>query len=331
MKKTISLLILALCTYQIYAQTASFELLIPDNIVSNSLYRSIECIDETEAYPNLGNLNYPAKIEKVIEKSSLQSQLESLMEHITDETAQDRTLLLHIRELYFSEYEDKQTLCHIRMNLYEDTESGYMFIESIDEKLVSTAPKIMAEASYIIVSFIADNLLSEPKIGTPYTREEVENIATIEKADTPLYSVSVYEDGIYPSFISFAEQQPDRYEIQHKLKDGILKEVKIYNTGNNKWEKVKPQEVYAVVIDGQAYISKGKNFYLAYKKSNNIMFVAEESAGYNFSPSGTVGISAGSRHSGFGGGFGVVIGRKPKEKVTYMIDHLNGDFIFVGK
>jgi len=284
-----------------------------------------------DAYPNLGQIDYPSKSELVIERTPIQAQLNTLIRDITDQTAQDRTLLLHIRDLYFGKGEGKNVLCHIRMNLYEKDNDGYRFIAIMDQLLSDTPGNILRDASNTVTDFIANNLTNEPKEGAPYSLDEVRNISTLEKADTPLYATTAYKEGIYTTFISFADQQPENGEIQVKVKNNTLKEVKILNAETNKWEKVKPENVYAVVADGEAYISKNKKYYRIYKDMDDLKFVAEESAGHSVHPMGNFGVSTGNRGTGFGGGIGIVIGPKRKDMVTYMIDHLNGDFIFVKK
>lgn len=329
MKRIILILISVLSAYQIHGQTVNFELVMPEDVVKNSLYNSIECINEMQAHQNLGRINYPSKIEIVVERTSIQTQLNTLMQHITDQTAGSRTLVLHIRDLFFGEGGDKNTLCHIRMNLYEKDDADYRLIGITDQLLSDNPKQIMTEASHTITSFIADNLTKEPMEGAPYTLDEVKNITSVEKAETPLYTTATFKDGIYLTYLSFADQQPEVQEIQAKVKDNILKEVKILNAETNKWEKVKPESVYAIVADGNAYISKDKKYYRIYRDMDDLKFVAEESAGHSVRPMGSFGVSTGNRGTGFGGGIGIVIGPKKKDKVTYMIDHLNGDFIFV--
>lgn len=330
MKKIILILISVLSAYQIQGQTVNFELVIPEDVVKNSLYNSVECINDMETNSNLGQISYSSKINIVTEHIPIQTQLSTLIQHITDQTAGNRILLLHIRDLFFGESGDNNTVCHIRMNLYEKDGTDYKLI-GITDQLLSNKPKqIMTEASQAITSFIADNLTKEPMEGAPYSLDEVQNISSVEKSETPLYTTAAYKDGIYTTYLSFADQQPESHEIQAKLKDGdILKEVKILNTVTNKWEKVKPENIYAVVTDGKAYVSKDKKYYRIYRDMDDLKFVAEESAGHSVRPMGSVGVSTGNRGTGFGGGIGIVIGPKKKDKVTYMIDHLNGDFLFV--
>lgn len=333
MKKSVLLFILFMCTYQIYAQkTVGFELPMPDDKVYYSRYANIECLNSMENYSNLGQISYSRKTEIIVAQVPFRIQLDTLAQRIIDkESSQGKTLLLHIRNLYFSEGEDNEAFCHIRINLYEKDNTEYRFVAILDQNISANAKSIVEEAASVFTSFVADNLSKAPQEGTPYTLDEVRNIAAFEKADTPLYSTSVYEDGVYPDFHSFAEQQPDKYNMQAKLKNGELKEIKISNSETNKWEKVNPQNAYAVVYNGNAYIAKGKKFYQMYRNGDNLLFIGEESAGVIISPAGGVSVSSGHYGSTFGGGFGIAIGPKKKDKIVYMIDHLNGDFIFVEK
>lgn len=334
MKKAILILInlLCICNISIYAQqTVDFELIMPAGIVDNSRYNRIQLMDELEGREDLGYVLNSSRYKAVIDQVPLAIQLDTLMQRITDATAGNSTLLLQLRDLNFAVDGNDHAFCHIRINLYEEDDSGYRFISIIDTTAITKHKEILNEASYIITSFITDNLTSEPLAGAPYTLDEIRNITSFEKSETPLYTRYAYEDGIYPDFYSFVNQQPQKYQMQHKVKNDELKEIKILNTETNKWVKVKPQEVYAVAVDGKAYVSEDKKFYRIYRDGEDFKFIAEKSAGHSIHPTGGVSISTGNYGTGFGGGIGIVIGPKKKERIEYMIDHLNGDFIYVGR
>lgn len=81
------------------------------------------------------------------------------------------------------------------------------------------------------------------------------NIDSIEKQKIKLYTVSAYTEGMYLTYQSFKNQQPNN-QITAEIKNGSISKVKtVDSTGRS--IKVKPGNVYAIVYQGQPFVATG--------------------------------------------------------------------------
>lgn len=121
MKKIITLTILLCCiTYNLTAgsNTRNFEISTPpDLMVNNSRYNKFEFIDSRSFTDYLG-FSQPTILHSrtyIIEKPSLEKQLNTVFKEIINGTAQKGTLVFQLRRLYFSNA--SKAYCHLRYSL----------------------------------------------------------------------------------------------------------------------------------------------------------------------------------------------------------------------
>lgn len=324
MKRNIITLVICIgCALNIMAQQRErFSLDIPATypIVTNSLYKTISFMDN--------RLN-KTRNQYIVNPELFSRQLSSFVDQATDHTAQSRTLLFQLRDLSF-EASDNKGFSHIRASLYEVSNSQYYVIGTLDTEVQvqnnkNMADRLQREVSAAIISFVGKSLDQNVIDNTPYTLDDIRHIDSVEKESSQLYKNDTYRDGIYYSFESFRAQQPTVTKMEVRFKKNKLSEIKLVDQSTNKSKKLEPASIYAIVLDGQAYITFDNKYYPLYLDNGNLLFDTEHnSSNIGFAPSFSVGIGSGGYR---GGGIGLgVFTRTKKETATYMIDHLNGRF-----
>lgn len=317
-------------------RTKAFNLVIPESVVENSLYNNIEYLDsrlykEDFGFVQTGMFNNYAYL---IDEVPFALQFDSLMSRITNETAQNKTLLLQLRNLNFSEITKSMSeagYCHIRISLYEKEYPDFYLVATLDTlitvKAMDVTGELMKKSSEIITTFISNNLTGKRIDKVPFLLADIHNIDFFEKNNLKLYSTDTYVNGIYPDFISFANQTPIEGELTPKFDTyNNLKEVRKLNE-QNKLKKLNPKDCYAVVVDGQPYITSNKSYIPLYKIRDEFKFVNDGNIRIDFGAYVGAGIAAGII-AGFFGGVGVIpIPVSQPERVEMTIDHLNGKFI----
>lgn len=343
MKKIISLLIILCCfgyTVKAAADTKAFELITPTNLmVDTSLYNKIEFIDSRSFNDYLGFVqtsifNYQTP---VVEETSLEKQLKNVFQQITTQNAQKRTLLFQLRRLYFSEITKSASetgYCHIRYNLYEKKDNRYYFISMLDTlvtvKAIDVTSKLLNKASNTIVSQIANSLTQEANPNQSYSMVDVLNINYFEKGDLKLYGIHQLKDGLYKDFKSFANQTPKEVAIEPYFEDSLLVSFKATDIKTNKQIKFKTDEVYAIVINGQAYVSNYKCYVPIFKKDGEYQFINKGTI-RNSTFFHTVGIPNPNKKFNFGKYLTTPMylekNRITDEPIIMTVDHLSGEFI----
>lgn len=320
MKKIILFVCVFVFSFFSLSAQKKFNLNAPAQPVVNSYYDKLEFLDSRTNKNTIG--------EDVADNPPLAIQLQTFMSKAVGVTASDKTLFFQLRDFYIwnGKQDGKNTgFCHMRINLYERDGSDYYFIERLDTLVVAKPKEITSRASDALGWFIVRNLKSDPVGDVPFALNDVKDIDNFEKQDIPLFNTTKFRDGLYYNYFSFANQQPDNVDIQTKVKDGTLKEVKILDPGKNKWQKVSPESVYAVVVDGQPYIVCDGKYWAGYISDNDFLFSVSfkvDSGNGGFS----LGIGGGSssHHRSVGGGVGFTFGSKKKVSQLMKIDHLSG-------
>ncbi len=316
------------------AQTKSFELIMPDVIVSNNLYDKLEYLDNREFKENFGYVQTSMLNNQkwMVEDILLSQQLDDIMDKCIDRKSTGRTMLFQLRNLYFSEITKAASEvghCHIRISLFEKGAGEYYHINTLDTlvevKAMDVTGKLIKSASASITTFLLDNLSQNPIEEQPYLLTDVRNIDYYEKDNLKLYSTDIYNDGIYFNFDSFVAQRPDVKRFTPEFKKGELKVIKAL-CENGKSSKLSPKEVYAVVVDGYPYVSSKKSYIQLYKENNEFRFVNDGNVKVNLGASIGAGVAAGLSASLFGVGV-FVIPQNKAERVVMQIDHLNGSFV----
>lgn len=316
-----------------------FNILIPDIKVGDSKYNNLRYIESRPDPDDMGFVyggiwNGPYPVESPI---SIESQLQSLVSAVSFPSDERKTLAVQMRVLFFSMGEQAREgkgLCNLRMTLYEmDEKEEYYFLNTIDTLLIDDRKKIKTSAEETISGFIIANLPYYAEDGEiALSMKDILDIDFYEKNSIPLYIEESLPNGIYTSYKSLKNLKPDISSdiTAVKTKEGEIKEIKIPNIKKRgKYRKLKPGEMYAIVIDNALYVSFDGNLYKAYKKDDDWRFIiTQKIAGSGFS----LDISVASGNSRGGGvvGFGIPLGGKT-ENVEMFIDHLNGDFFWGGK
>lgn len=103
---------------------------------------------------------------------------------------------------------------------------------------------------------------------------DVLNIHYFEKEKLKLYGINILKDGVYKDYQSFANQTPINYKIEPIFRDSILISFKASDINTNRLVKIKNKDAYAIVINGQPYVSAHECYLPIYKKNGEYQFVS---------------------------------------------------------
>ncbi len=311
----------------------------PDLVVNNSLYNKIEFIDSRSFTNYLGFVQTSLFnfMTPVVDVPSMEKQLTTVFQQITNNTAQKGTLLFQLRRLYFSEITKNTSetgYCHIRYNLYERKDDRYYFINTLDTlvavKAIDVTGKLLNKASNTIVSHIANSLTQKSDNNQSYSMVDVLNINYFEKGKLQLYGINQLKDGLYSNFQEFANQTPKECKIEPYFEDSLLTSFKASDIKTNKPIKVKKDNVYAIVIKGQAYVSNYKCYVPIYKKNGEYQFVNKGTI-RNSTFFHTVGIQHPDKKFNIGKylttPMNIDKSRINEDAIIMTIDHLSGEYI----
>lgn len=298
-------------------QLEPFDLQLPTaHTVNNSLYSNVEFLD------NRSDAEYN---HLPIDHATFNNKLNYFVDQSAKTTAQNGILFVQLRSL--DTFFDKKKKCYttsLRINLFERINNNYYFINGLDTTLETPEKQSpVASISDLIYDYIAKNLSATYTDNQPYTLDDIHNFDLIEKVEMPLYTNAKLVDGIYLNFEDFAKQYPLDDKMEVKMKKGEIKEIKAMNMRSKKSIKVKPESIYAIVVDGQPYISFDKKYLPLYKDNDDLWFEDESIEG-NLSVIPSGGISFGS--GGYrGGGIGLNFQKNNRKiKIVYKVDHLTG-------
>lgn len=198
-------LLFVLFSYCLYAQdedgpvekpdTVRFVLAPPLRMVSHSLYRSIEFLDQRPDTVNLGlfatNTRYDIR---VIPLFPLARQLDTFMTRIVDDSAGQGVLLLQLKQ--FTVFDINTTFSHrvaatLKASLYARTGQGYRRLAILDttvdqyvrRPVKNSYKELFIQTSFALDRFVADALVQTPADRVPaYSRDEVIAIDSMEKS-----------------------------------------------------------------------------------------------------------------------------------------------------
>ena len=329
MKKPFSLSLLLALSISLFGQNKheDFELSSPELKVQNSLYNAITLLDARKDTTNMGivQLGVFNRKAKVIPKTPFSRQLNTLMDSLTDPTASGGRLLLQVRQFSFAEVTgslSERGYFHFRANLYSDSNDQYRTIASIDTLVVTrssvdvTKP-MLRHGSKLVAGFLADNLLKRAPGTSYFSRSDVMNIDSIEKAGIKLYNTATYADGLYLTYNSFKGQVPDK-QITAEVKRGNISKPRTTDS-SGKSIKVKNGSAYALVFQGQPYISTDYGFYPLEKRGSDFFFIGKAKVTAN-----TSDVIAASVMFGLIGG---LLASNADATFEMQIDHVSGGFI----
>lgn len=258
-----------------------FEVSLPETKISGSFYNRLIFFDARTDTTQMGIVQTGAFNRKtnVIAKTPLRLQLNILMNALVDNTAKDGELLLQLRQISFAEITgavSEKGYFYFRANLYAKSGQNYRPLADIDTAIIlksswDVTRGLFKNGSKLISSFISNSLLQMPSAAGNMLFSDILNIDSSEKATVKIYTDTILQNGIYFTWNSFKNQRPDKAVLSADIKNGQLKSVKILGE-ENKQEKIKSKNVYAVVYNGQPFIATDYGFYPIEKRNDDFFF-----------------------------------------------------------
>jgi len=328
-KLSLSIFIVLLNISVIFAQEATkdFKINLPEYHVPNSLYGSIGLIDSRVDPSQMGIVQLGAfnRKARVICEVPFEIQLQNAMTALTDSSAGDGQLVLQLRKLSFAEIikaTSEKGYCCLRANLYSKKNEYYYKLASIDTLVqigaMDVTKALLRDGSHLITEFIANELWHEAVDEDSYSFDNLLKIDSIEKRGNIIYNTEKFTDGLYSDYHSFCMQSPDKLAQVKTSKDGNIKGVKVLSP-ENKLEKVKPRDVYALVYNGQPYVATAFGFYPMVKSDDEFYFTGKTKVSANSADAMAAGILFGV--------IGVLVASSTNATYVMQIDHYNGSFI----
>lgn len=331
--KRISLLTIISLSSTLIAQkrTEDFTISLPAQKANKSYYKTITVIDNRIDTTSIGIVQQGALNAKarVIPTSPLSNQFQSVLNSINGENAENGSLVLYLKQLYFAEVSKAFTefgYCYFQGFLFAKNENGtYSLLEKtdtvVDHKDSDVTKDILRKGSEMLGQFIAKNASRKPETTEQYTFEQIKKFDDIDKQSISLFNSSQLKDGVYKDYASLKNQQPQQEITNVKFYGNMPKIVRIYETADGKEKEIKKNDIYAIVYKGEPYIYLPIEnlFTKAEKRDNDYYFVGKlRSGGPN-----TGNLSIGM----FFGAVGVLLASNPAYPFEQKIDYLNGAFI----
>lgn len=308
-------------------RSREFELHYPHYKIKNSLYKTIKLIDNSpdQSYVGIVQVGVFNAKARVVPKEPLSIQVAELLDSLTTETANNGELLIQVREFKFAEVTSAMSesgFCYFRANLYVKKDTNYYPLKFIDTvvivKSLDVTKALLRDAGKTVSGFIESALLRSPDTSVVYAMNNITTIDTYEKSTMPVFVNEHFKDGIYEDFRSFRDQFPT-WPVTARLKNGKLSSVKAIQKNESIY--VERENIYAVVFQGQAFISTDFGYYLLTKQNNNLVFKGRA----RVTASSTRIIAASVAFGMLGG----MIASNASSWFEMRIDHLNGGFIRV--
>src|SRR5690606_34270795 len=141
--------------------------------------------------------------------------------------------------------------CYLRAQLFAEVNDVFHLLRTIDTvllvKSMDVTKAIQRKGSELVTDFIAGSLLQEPAGQLIYSLHDVKHFDSLEKRKIPLYNTNSYSDGLYASYQSFMNLTPDQPAEVSIARNGKLQ---VKTVINGKPQKVKSQDIYAIVHNG---------------------------------------------------------------------------------
>jgi hypothetical protein len=243
----------------------------------------------------------------------LAEQFTDFMEAMIDSTAGQGTILFQLRQLSFAEITagiSEKGYCYMRAELYAREGDRYAALQTLDTVMtvsgVDVTKPMFRAANQLLSIYLKVYLARSPGEGPRYTYNELFQIDSIEKQSMPLYTATTYKDGIYRTYTSFRNQQPDAAVIPEIQGKYIMYISELNKKG--KPQKVDHKDIYAFVHNGKTYIATDYGYYALRKEGNDFYF--KGIAGYVFF-----------------GLIGGLMASSNTDVMEMMIDHVNGGFL----
>ncbi|MDM1554179.1 MULTISPECIES: hypothetical protein [Chryseobacterium] len=306
-----------------------FSISLPAKKLDKSYYKTIKLFDRRVDTTFLGTvrkglLNNPANL---FAAQPLSDQFQNVLNSLNGENAENGTLVVYLRQLYFAEAA-VHGYFYFQSFLFSKNEDGtYSLLDqvnhSIDHKAKSDVTKeILQKASDFLIDFIATNASKKPQSGNHYTYEQIKDFEGIAKESISLFQSTELKDGVYNDYQSLKNQQPNKEITRIKFYGNAPKIVRIYETTDGNEKEIKKDGIYAIIYQGELYpyLSIENLFTKADKKDNDYYFVGKIKSDPN---SPYLNILPAYSY----GSIGVSFTSNPIIPFEMKIDYFNGDFI----
>lgn len=307
--------------------TRDFQISSPTQKIAGSLYSSIDLIDSRVDKTNIGivqvgGLNRKAK---VVFEIPFATQLQTLVDSLTDSSAANGELLFHLRQLTFAEITgamNEKGYCYLRAALYARKDEGFKRLLAIDTvvlvKSLDVTKALFRKGSQVITELIAKCLQQKSTDSVTYRYNDVVKMDSLEKRKFAVYNVEKYAEGFYFNYQSFRDQIPDKQITVRKKKDGSISTVSVLEE-NGEWLKIKPKDAYAFVHEGSPYVATDYGFYPLNKSNDDFYFIGKTNASAN-----TIDVVGATLLFGIVGG---LLASETNATFVMKVDHINGGFI----
>jgi hypothetical protein len=345
MKRFSQISILCLFNTLIYAQAVEqFHLSLPETLISNSNYNSIQYLDsrlDTTDFGTVYSKHYKRKV-PLIPPVNMNTQLNWLIQAALDSSSISGELLFQLRKLEFVELGGEipsYGYCPIRVDLYVKKNSNYFLLAKLDTFIatekgigrIDVSELLLKQSKAALSRFILKHLQLKSSIKKAYTYDQILVIDSIEKTHLPLYNATKYTNGVYLSYESFKIQKPDYPLLKVTRKFDEIHRLTLLDKKGKKL-KIDYKEVYAFVYKDTAYISDYYGCYTLQKFKNDFYFVGKGKA---LATEEGVAL-AGATGLAFGGIIAGIAGEQMTKNSAYAyykgkIDHCDGSVIWFDK
>lgn len=321
-----SLLLLSCLSSFAQNRKRDFAIILAEQRISNSLYNRIILVDGRFDTSHMGIVQLGAfnARAKVIPEVPFPVQLQNVLDALVDSSAGNGGLLLHLHQLSFAEVTgavSERGYYYFSADLYAGNNESYQKIGKIDTvvlvKSFDVTKALFRHGSSTINSFLGQHLLQKPASEEKFSYDDIVHMADIEKKKINLYAATEYVNGIYDSYSSFFAQVPDR-QATVEMKKGNISKIRIADS-TGKMQKLKSDDMYAVVHEGVAYIATEYGYYLLRKENNDFYFIGKAKV-----TASTGSVVAASLFFGVIGG---LIASNAHSDFEMKIDHRNGGFV----
>lgn len=231
-------------------------------------------------------------------------------------------LLFQLRKFNYVEASATR-FCYLTATLYSRNDDRYRKLLTMDTVFIIKDGAIEADLAqdgwFALTDFIRTGLTERPADTTSYSLYDLGRMDSIEQHRLPLYTDTVWVDGLYRDYNSFCQQRPDLQCMVKLNKKGEMRSVKVLGPDGKVMEQ-KPRDVYAVVYQGQAYIATEYGFYPLMRTESDLLFTGDVRVPASASDLNGAGFMLGLTGR-------LIASQGYRTTYTMVIDHLSGDFV----
>lgn len=290
MNKILLLVIIVFSTFDVFAQNQTmepevfreFKLSAVPPAVSHSLYNKLSVIDFRKDHlrMGIGQFGMLNKRMTLVLKPDIEVQLENNLKLMTDSTAEKGEMVLCLKKFLFAERSaafTEEGFCSITAELYRKSDSQYYLLEAIDTvlqvKQFDVTKRMIHNGDSVFQQYISRNLKNAGHPTLPLSYAEVISADSIAKSKLALYTQNTLTNGIYMTYTTFKNQQPD-FQCKSVVKKNKLKSAEIA-LQDGSFAKVDCKQIYAIVADGIPFIATKFGFYRLKKQDNDWYFIGK--------------------------------------------------------